>query len=409
MTRYRFFIVAAILTGSFLVCVAGYSFAQQPPTTPAGPPKLALEELATGYTQPLQFAVSPDSLSAVFVVQRNGKVQSLEADEKQRTTILDIQEIVIPGDQLGLLGFAFHPRYNENRLTYAHYIGKSRELENRISEFTVLGTGTGTPDAERKILRISDPGPTQNGGQIHFGPDDYLYIGIGDGGGVNDPKDRGQNTQDHYGSILRIGVEADEATKQAYLAPVDNPYVTNSLGNRDVWATGLRDPRTFTFDTLTRSLWVGDAGNGIEQEINLVRPGGNYGWSKFDGTGCLSMRFECMNQKYLPPVTSYLKKDGTSVVVGAVYHGAALPQEMDGVLVYADQTSGKLWGLKYEGGSVKENRLLLDTGKQVSAIGQDAKGEILLADYQTGGIYRLISGSPKEPPKPPILQKKPVH
>ena len=376
-----------------------------PPST--GLPRLELEQVATGYDKPVQLVTVPDTTGSIYVVEQTGKVVLLEADIPDRSTLLDITDEAIYGEESGLLGFAFHPQFSSNRRIYAHYIGKARELENRVSEF-VASSGATPASEERKLLRLADPGAANFGGHILFGPDDFLYVGLGDGGGYNDPQERGQNQNDQYADLLRINVEEETSTQQQYTAPVDNPFVANGLGHRDVWAVGLRNPRTFTFDSLSRTLWLGDAGTGIEQEINIIKTGGNYGWSAFDGSGCLRMKFECMNQKYLAPVTSYQKKDGSGVAVGYVYHGPSLPPEMEGLLFYGDRASGKVWGLKYEGGELKSNTLLMETGKEISCFGQDAKGELLLADYKTGTIFRIVGAAPsKTPAKTPIIQETP--
>jgi len=350
---------------------------------------LELELFAAGYEKPLQIVTPVEASEPPYVVEQTGAVVSLNPDKAKRVTILDLKEEVVLTDEAGLLGFAFHPEFAVNHFAYAHYIGKSREKENRISEFHISGGVPSGANDERRMIRLLQKNLENLGGQIAFGPDKNLYISIGDGDGQTDSENRGQNQNDQFANILRIGVAEETSTNQPYLAPVDNPYVANGLGHRDVWAVGLRNPRTFTFDPETKNLFVGDAGTGIEQEVDLVRAGGNYGWSVFDGIGCLRMRFECMNQKYSSPIVSYLKTSGTAVSVGFVYDGDAIAS-LKGALLYGDKKSGRLWALKYSGGKLISNDLILETGKEISCFGQTPSGEPLLADYKTGAIYQLV-------------------
>ena len=379
-------------------------------TAIGAPSKLALEPVAAGYEKPVQIVSAPGETGTLYVVEHTGKVRTLNAESSARRTVLDLSEAVVLTAESGLLGFAFHPSYQTNRLAYAHYIGKARTNENRISEYTIPAGGSGDPEGERRLIRLMQKTLTNLGGQIAFGPDNFLYIGLGDGSGENDPQDTGQNANDALASILRIDVQEEASTKQSYLAPVDNPFVVSSLGSRDVWAYGLRNPRTLSFDPLTKNLWSGDAGPGIEQEINLIQKGGNYGWSVFDGVGCLRMKFECMNQKYRSPAASYVKKDGTAVTVGFVQHGSALGAEFDGALFFADQASGNIWALKKAGEPGAAKELVIASGKQISAFGLSEAGEILVADYATGDILKITAPLPDlEPPAESPIDDKPAE
>jgi len=389
-TRYRFQQVLLLL------CAAVTALSEQPAFAAD---KLSLELVAGGYEKPVQIVSAPGETGTLYVVEQTGKVRTLSDEPAGRKTVLDLSADVVVTAEAGLLGFAFHPQYQTNRLAYAHYIGKSRTNENRISEYTIPAGGSGDPASERRMYRLMQKTLSNLGGQIAFGPDNFLYIGFGDGNTENDPQDTGQNANDVFASIVRIDTQEEASTKQAYLAPVDNPFVISSIGNRDVWALGLRNPRTMSFDPVTKNLWVGDGGIGIEQEVDLIQKGGNYGWSVFDGVGCLRMKFECMNQKYRAPAASYIKKDGTAVTVGFVQHGSALGAEFDGALFFADQVTGNIWALKKAGepGAVKE--LVIASGKPISTFGLSDAGEILVADYASGEIYRISAPLPDlEPP-----------
>ncbi len=376
-------------------CIIGFVVALASVTTAGaeGPAKISLVSVATGYDKPVQIVSAPGEAGALYVVQQSGEVRTLHADPSARRTVLDLSSEVVVTTESGLLGFAFHPEYQSNRLAYAHYVGKSRTNENRVSEFQIPAGGSADVSSERRMIRLMQKNLSNLGGQIVFGPDNLLYVGFGDGSVENDPLETGQNANDSFGSIIRIDVQEEASTKQAYLAPVDNPFVMNSLGNKDVWALGLRNPRTLSFDTPTKNLWNGDAGIGIEQEINLIQKGGNYGWSVFDGTGCLRMKFECMNQKYRQPAASYLKKEGGSVTVGFVHHGDALGPAYDGAFFFGDQFSGHIWALKKAGDEGAAKELVLQSGKAVSAFGLTEAGEILVADYVSGEVFKIVPAS----------------
>lgn len=355
-------------------------------------PTYTLTPYAKGYSHPIRFVTAPGAEGPSYVVEQEGKVTPLTPDTKAREPYLDLSTELIGGTgEGGLLDFAFHPKFAENGLVVVSYTGKSRTPEFRVSEFSASKSGVDT-NTERKLLRTMIQEYTHLGGALAFGPEDRLFIGVGDASGPSDPQDRGQSRGDIFGAILRIGTERPSTGKQEYETPKDNPLIKNELGNHDIWAYGFRDPRTLTFDPVTKTLWAGDAGVGLEQEIDDVKPGGNYGWAVYDGKQCLRMRFECLDKAYASPVVAYGKELGSAIVIGPVYQGDKFPA-LKGMLLYADSRTGKVWGLKREGNAVKENPLLVSSGLSLSAIGVDAKGAIYVADYEKGEILELSSGA----------------
>ena len=350
--------------------------------------KLSLSSIATGYNQPRQIIQSPGENATVYILERNGRVVSLDPDESKRSVLVDLSEqLVTSGDKGGLLGLAFHPNFAENGLVYISYTTKNRTNELRVSEFTVVGQ-TINIESERKLLRIQLSEISNLGGALAFGPDNQLYIGIGDASGEHDPQERGQNRHDLYGVVLRITPEADADKGKDFIIPKDNPYVTSGLGSKESWIFGLRSPESLSFDNRTNRLWVGDAGAGLQQEINLASPGGNYGWAAFDGTECLRMRFECLDKSFIPPVAAYGGMDGGAITVGPTYYGASL-SSISGLLLFGDANSGRLWGLNYNAQGSSERKLLLETGKGIRAIAADTSDRVLIADSRGGEIFEL--------------------
>lgn len=377
----------AILTLAFAVnAVAGSTAAAQNPATPA----YTLKTYAQGYSHPIRLVSSPLEGSPLMVVEQEGKVSALNADPKSRKPYFDFSAELDGGSgEGGLLDFVFSPNFSESPTVVASYTGKSRTREFRVSEFTASKSDA-DPGSERKLIRLMIKDFVNLGGALAFGDDGRLYIGLGDGSGPSDPEDRGQNRTDLFGSVLRIGPAKGSTPKQEYETLADNPFGKNGLGNPDVWAYGFRNPRSLTFDSARRTLWEGDTGVGLEQEINEVKSGANYGWAVYDGKQCLRMRFECLDKGYAPPAVSYGKESGAGIIIGPVYTAAKHPA-LQGMLLYSDTKSGKIWGLKRDNGTTTANPLLVSSGRSIDAIGVDGSGRIFAADYDKGEILELIA------------------
>ncbi len=387
-----------LLSGAFTAVTAIVAVSIAPVAAhadPAGAETFTLKPFAGGYAHPIRFVTPPGGGGPLYVVQQEGAVLPLSADPKDRDPLIDLSTELSGGSgEGGLLDIAFHPQYADNGLVYVTYTTKTRTIELRLSEFTATRGHVDT-GGERKMIRSIIQEYTNLGGSLAFGPDGMLYIGIGDGSGPSDPQDRGQNRGDLFGSVLRIGTEKP-AGKQEYTTPADNPFVKNDIGNHDIYAYGFRDPRSMTWDLATKTLYAGDTGIGLEQEIDEIKPAGNYGWAVFDGKQCMRMRFECMDKAYVAPVLSYLKETGTAIALGPIYAGAKHPS-LTGMLLYADGHTGKVWGLKRENGSTSANPLLLSSGRSLSAVGVDPTGTIYVSDYDKGEIFELTPNSPTPP------------
>ena len=338
--------------------------------------------VGSGIERGVQFGREPLDNGRIFVATAAGKIVEMEAPPSgERTTLLDITERLLNDHEGGILGFAFDPRFEQTKRVFVHYVGKrSSSPLNRLSSF-VIDSKVGSLNAESEEVLVDLPQPEldHTGGQVLFGPDGFLYYGIGDGGGRNDPKRRGQSSNDLYGAILRLDI-----SEKPPIPPLDNPFVSNRNGAKEIWALGLRNPTSFTFDPTSKELWAADSGLGEYQEINLIQPGANYGWSVLDGNGCLALRFECMNQKYIGPVFAYPTKTGATLVLGPVYQGLE-HEELRGKLIFLDKIQGTVWAMKRN----EPPQVVLQTKRAVSAIGANIDGELLFADSDRGEILKL--------------------
>ena len=245
------------------------------------------------------------------------------------------------------------------------------------------------PDSEEIVLEVEQPYANHSGGQLAFGPDGYLYIGLGDGGKAGDPHGNGQDTTTLLGSILRIDVrELDN--HGGYIIPPDNPFVgVDGDIRKEIWAYGLRNPWRFSFDRLTDELWAGDVGQNRVEEVDIVEPGRNYGWNTMEGSQCFEPSRSCDEEGLERPVAEYSHDDGCSITGGYVYRGDRLPA-LYGAYVYGDFCSGKVWGLRYDGSSVTEHMELVDSSLRISSFAEAPSGEIFVLSFDEK-IYRLVS------------------
>jgi glucose/arabinose dehydrogenase len=290
---------------------------------------------------------------------------------------------------MGLLGLTFHPNFSENGRFFVNYTARTGGLHSAISEFRV----NGNPDQadariERILLSVPQPYANHNGGDIAFGPDGMLYIALGDGGSGNDPHGNGQNLSALLGKILRIDVDRSEG-KKAYGVPPDNPFAARKNAAGEVWAYGLRNPWRIAFDPATGGLFAGDVGQRAREEIDLIKKGGNYGWNVMEGTICTpGVNPNCKSTGFEPPIIDYPRSEGTTVIGGRVYRGHAIPS-LCGVYLYGDFGNGRIWGLRYDSGAVIEQQKLLESGRSISAFGEDEQRELYVVDY-AGEILKIV-------------------
>lgn len=345
------------------------------------------------FQRPVELTHAGDGSNRLFVVEQRGVIDVFAntPEVKSAQVFLDIHEVVSrDGNEEGLLGLAFHPRYRENGRFYVYY--STRPRASVISEFRVTKDNPDRADraSERVLLKFKQPFGNHNGGSIKFGPDGFLYIGLGDGGAANDPFGNGQNLKTLLGSILRIDVDHRDPG-MAYAIPADNPFVGRGgdAARGEIWAYGMRNSWRLSFDRKTGQLWTGDVGQNRYEEVDLIVRGGNYGWNIREGFHPFSTADAAPPSGLTDPLVEYFRQEGVSVTGGLVYRGKRLPG-YDGAYFYGDYVSGNVWILRIDAKRrVTENRKVATTGLNIAAFGDDESGEIYVCAFD-GHIHRFV-------------------
>jgi len=349
-------------------------------------PKLELVPLVRGLEQPLYLTHDGVHAQRQYLLEQPGRIRLIQGGQLLPQPYLDIEKRVTSGGECGLLGLAFHPKFSENGRFYVDYTARRPKLVTVISEFRADPESNRVdPATERVLLTIPQPYANHNGGQLCFGPDGMLYIGMGDGGSAGDPPNNAQNRKSLLGKILRIDVDGRDVNG-AYGIPRDNPFVNNPEFAPEIWAWGLRNPWRFSFDRETSICYCADVGQDKWEEIDIVEKGGNYGWRFREGSHKFS-RDPNPPADLIDPIKEYHHDLGLSVTGGYVYRSTKFPA-LQGWYIYADYSSGRIWGLKYEDGRVTADELLLHSRTQPASFGEDLAGEMYLVDYG-GTVYRL--------------------
>lgn len=336
------------------------------------------ETVVSGLERPVDLQHAGDGSGRLFIIEKTGRIRIIQDGQLLETPFMDIDERVGSiGNEQGLLGMAFYPNYSENGYFYVNYTDNNGNTV--IARYQVTDNpNLADPDSEVVLLNVSQPFPNHNGGVLAFGPDGYLYAGLGDGGSAGDPRGNAQSLDTLLGKILRLDVDSGEP----YGIPPDNPF------GDEIWAYGLRNPWRFSFDKKNGDLFIGDVGQGNWEEIDYVpagTPGGlNFGWDYFEGNHPYEGT-PPRDAQFVPPVAEYSHGEGCSVTGGYVYRGS-MP-EWNGIYLYGDYCSGTVWGLiRSEGGW--QNQALFGAPGRITSFGQDETGEIyLLTDG--GEILRL--------------------
>lgn len=362
----------------------------------SNPVSVRLQSFAKRFVAPVGLTHAGDGSGRLFVVEQAGVVRIIQEGRVRDVPFLDIRDRIVSGGEKGLLGLAFHPKFIENRRLYLNYTDKAGGLRTVISAWrTDAAARRVAPESEQVLLAIRQPYSNHNGGQIAFGPDGKLYIGMGDGGSANDPHDNAQNLARLLGKMLRIDVDAPGAAP--YGIPPDNPFIETPGAAPEIWAYGLRNPWRFSFDHATGLLYAGDVGQGAREEIDVIRRGENLGWRRMEGMLCTpGVRNDCDRRGTTLPILDYSRSEGSVVIGGYVYRGRAIPA-LVGHYVYGDFGNGKIWTLRYDGTTVRERHLLMATGRNISAFGEDEAGELYVVDYG-GEILKIV---PKRVPDRP--------
>ena len=348
-----------------------------------------LELIAAGLERPVDIANAGDGSNLLFVVEQGGVISEVRPDDTTARTWFDINDRVVTtgggGDERGLLSMTFHPDYANNGKFYVHY--NDNGSDTIVSEFTA-GEDGGDANSERVLLTVDQPASNHNGGSIKFGPDGYLYIGLGDGGGAGDTYGNGQNPDTLLAKILRIDVNTDSG----YLIPADNPFLAGPVVD-EAWMWGMRNPWRFSFDRETGQLWVADVGQNQLEEIDVGVAGANFGWPAMEGTDCYDGPCD---GSYEPPVYEYRHTVGTSITGGFVYRGCKMP-DLHGNYFFSDfpyAPFSPLWSIKNTGGGFGPGDVWEgNVGLLIATFGEDEQGELLTADYDDGDLYRMVPAS----------------
>ena len=340
---------------------------------------------AQGFTQPLDIQNAGDGSNRLFIVERGGTIRIIENGLVLDEPFLDISKKVrTTGSEQGLLGLAFHPNYVENGRFFINYTDVNGNTV--VARYQVSGNANqADPKSEAPLLHIAQPYGNHNGGGVAFGPDGFLYIGLGDGGSADDPHGNGQNLNTYLGSILRIDVDGGET----YVVPADNPFLKGE-GLPEIWAFGLRNPWRFNFDPLTGDLYIADVGQNEWEEIDFLPAGSaggaNFGWNFMEGTHIFVLE-PPESVGVIAPVAEYSHDEGCSVTGGNVYRGAEFA-EWQGVYFYGDFCGGQIMGLLQVDGAW-QSQTLFYTGAMLSSFGTGEDGTLYYADYNTNKLYRL--------------------
>jgi glucose/arabinose dehydrogenase len=358
---------------------------------------IKLTKVTGGLSKPVFVTSARDGTSRLFIVEQTGRIRIWSGGSLLATPFLNLAASVSNGGEQGLLGLAFHPSFRTNRRFYVNYTNLAGNTVIREYRASATNPNRVQSGSGRTIIKIGQPYANHNGGMIGFGPDGYLYIGMGDGGSAGDPGNRAQSKSSLLGKMLRINVNGKTSTRN-YLIPSSNPYV-GKAGRNEIWQRGLRNPWRWSFDRKTGNLWIGDVGQGRYEEVDrAVRTskgagkGANWGWRVMEGFHCYRPSSGCNKTgKRLPVVEySHASNGRCSVTGGYVYRGSAIPA-LAGWYVYGDYCSGEIFTIASGAASPARAIRLLDTSLLISSFGESAGRELFVTDL-AGSLYRIDAG-----------------
>lgn len=380
-----------LISATFMVIKAAY-----------GQNENKLIPFASGLKSPVGITNAGDD--RLFVVEQRGYIRILSSNGNLiAQPFLNISDRVIYGGERGLLGLAFHPQYASNGYFYVNYIGKGDSTH--ISRFSVNpgDPNLANPQSELKLMTIFQPYQNHNGGDLKFGPDGYLYIGMGDGGSGGDPGNRAQNQKELLGKMLRIDVDHGNP----YVIPTTNPFYNSTTARVEIWALGLRNPWRFSFDRLTGDLWIADVGQNAVEEIDFQpansKGGENYGWRCYEGNQLYSTTGGCGPlSSYTFPIFAYPQGVECSVTGGFVFRGSAT-SPFYGRYFFTDYCADKIWTLKKVAESWIREDFGYFPGNSFCTFGEDANGQLYVAGLSSGKVFRVYDQVTES-----LLIKKPM-
>jgi glucose/arabinose dehydrogenase len=355
---------------------------------------VALELVADGYDSPVFVIGDPSRPGHLFVVEQNGRIRRIVDGRKKTRPFLDIRSKVSAGGERGLLSMAFAPGWPQQRHVFVNYTDTAGNTV--VARHTVNRKLTRARRKGARVLTVEQPFANHNGGQLQVGPDGFLYIGMGDGGGGGDPVGAGQDLTTQLGKLLRLDVSSLPAT-----VPADNPSLPG-VGRTAIWALGLRNPWRFSFDRGTGDLYIADVGQNAREEVDFQPAdsagGENYGWAVREGNLPFDDSVTPATTPLTDPIHDYGRADGFSITGGYVYRGEAIP-ELDGYYLFADFGSRRIWAFRVRNGRARDLTELTamlvsaqDRTPAVSSFGEDVAGELYLCDYFDGAVYRIVPG-----------------
>ena len=358
---------------------------------PQGTTPVGLAEVASGLSFPLYLTAPAGDNSRLFIVEKGGAIRIVKDGVLLPTPFLDLGGRVSTGAEQGLLGLAFDPAYATNGRFVVDYTDVNGNTVVSTFQAAAGEPDRADPTSEAVVLTVEQPFANHNGGQVLFGSDGMLYIGLGDGGGGGDPGGRGQSLTELLGKILRVDVRSGTG----YTVPADNPFVGRTDARPEIWSFGLRNPWRFTFDPATGDLYIADVGQNAWEEVDVATAahgagrGANFGWSAMEGLHCFKVT-PCDPGLFTLPVLEYSHADGCSVSGGFVYRGAAIP-DLQGHYFYADYCSGWVRSFRLQDGQAVEPHqwAALAPGGSVPSFGQDAAGEIYVLSAG-GRVFRIV-------------------
>lgn len=381
----------------FIICACSHST-----KVPEGKAQIKIKLIASGLSGPVSMDCPKDGSGRLFVCEQTGQIKIIKAGQLLATPFLNINtlldEINKNYSEKGLLGLAFHPDYKNNGKFYIYYsaVDSNKIFDHKsiIAEYKVSSNpDVADVNSGRVVMEIHQPESNHNGGQLAFGPDGYLYIGSGDGGGAGDEHGltgNGQNLKSWLGKILRINVN-EHAFEYDYGIPADNPFISDKKSKPELWAYGLRNPWRFSFDRATGLLFCADVGQNQWEEVDIIEKGKNYGWRIMEAKHCFSPEKDCNTKDLELPIAEYNHSDGICVTGGYVYNGKKIPALL-GKYIFADWT-GKLFYLE---GAAKNWTMkgLMITDKQdndfkenINSFGEDEAGELYLLTQKSTGPF----------------------
>ena len=392
MSQQQFADLIAYLTSLKAPQSNAMAFHGMPPEIPALKTPVKLEQINSGknaFKHPSWFGPVPGLADTFTVVEHEtGTVWLFHKNSSDESKTKFLETGRADRGTRGLIGMAFHPKFAENRKYYVvrHDVDGKHFVSKILQGVAAADFKSDSGEPLKEIIALHGVTNGNHAGEIRFGPDGYLYIGSGDTGPQNDPEGHGQNLGTLLGKMLRIDIDHPDAGK-AYSIPLDNPFVGKPGVRPEIWAYGLREPWRFSFDPVTNDLWVGDVGQDLYEEIDIVRKGENYGWNVMEGFERFSNKYRREAETFVPPVFAYTRRYGQSVTGGFVYRGNP-KSSFYGVYIFGDYQKKRIFAITQKDRVLDQVRLIDNAPQSVVSFGQDEQGQIYMVGYE-GNIYKL--------------------